>query len=491
MAKSELFFVDADPIAEMVAQQFPVLGKSVTREAAIGAFIHPSVFNESKITEEFDTRRFEDIGSKSIKAVAAWQLSKFGIVSDLLKISSAFDSFFGSYSERLFDAFGFDIEMAIVAGSAGTDVEPDSLKRMVIDRLIGFSLTTNRGSTLDWLTTMTEPVVQECLAAVVPHGDPISKAQELLQAGNGSAPHYTYRSTTDKNGSEIFHADMWVGDVRLGSGKGPGKKTARKLAATEFLISRESGGSQSERNGESTAALFTPWNRLDDDPEDADESMIGMLRTHGISTQQTNVFTTAITEPSYINEIQSDRFTSDNRWLAWVGARVWDLWCELFVAESSRSGSEARALRTSLDSQRFRAFERICPLEMLRVSRGMVVNGIPRKVLAKLLMAYVSAIAITEGIEFTIEWLSQKLSTELETSELASANPTTRLQEITQADNGELPEYKITFVRSGQKQEYLAEVWIGGSLVGSGLASTKRKARQIAALVAMEKISIG
>lgn len=110
--------------------------------------------------------------------------------------------------------------------------------------------------------------------------------------------------------------------------------------------------------------------------------------------------------------------------------------------------------------------------------------------LANSLEAVFGAIYMDGGLDAARAAIVTMLETASTTgAPLLSVDAKTRLQEVSQANGGELPEYRMV----GQKgpdhdKVYEVEVWVSGAFAGRGEGSSKKAAEQKAAADALERM---
>ncbi len=110
--------------------------------------------------------------------------------------------------------------------------------------------------------------------------------------------------------------------------------------------------------------------------------------------------------------------------------------------------------------------------------------------LANSLEAVFGAIYIDGGLDAARGAIETMLETASTTgAPLLSVDAKTRLQEVSQANDGELPEYR----QVGQKgpdhdKIYMVECWLAGEFAGRGEGSSKKAAEQRAAADALERM---
>lgn len=111
--------------------------------------------------------------------------------------------------------------------------------------------------------------------------------------------------------------------------------------------------------------------------------------------------------------------------------------------------------------------------------------------LASSFEALTGALYVDLGFEVVRDWLVGLAGPELASEHSAGSlkSPKSRLQEHTQRQTGERPEYRIVDA-SGPDHEksFRIEVWVGGRLLGEGTGGSRRSAETAAALQAMGRL---
>lgn len=117
-------------------------------------------------------------------------------------------------------------------------------------------------------------------------------------------------------------------------------------------------------------------------------------------------------------------------------------------------------------------------------------TGFLESILAGVIEAVIGAVYLEGGYEVARRVVYQAVISNRKSKNVSvEVDPKTQLQELTMSKLGLLPRYVIA-AREGPDHAPLfrAEVYIDGVLSGSGSGSTKRKAHQAAALIALERL---
>jgi ribonuclease III len=126
------------------------------------------------------------------------------------------------------------------------------------------------------------------------------------------------------------------------------------------------------------------------------------------------------------------------------------------------------------------------------MSRGEEATGgrTNPSLLADTLEAVIGAIYLDQGFVAATAFLEEHLFTSLDTilEQRLYRDPKSELQERVQAKGFETPNYKVVS-ESGpdHSKEFKVSVYVGNSLVGSGLGKSKQQAQQAAAQEALLK----
>lgn len=134
--------------------------------------------------------------------------------------------------------------------------------------------------------------------------------------------------------------------------------------------------------------------------------------------------------------------------------------------------------------------------ELVRLGPGEERNGGRTRVsmLADLYESVLGALYLDQGLDAARRFVSRtvlKSARRLVLADRLSQNPKGELQQITQATDGSLPEYRLlTSSGPDHRPEFAVEVWISGRLMGSGRANRKQTAEKKAALAALQTLTL-
>ncbi len=214
----------------------------------------------------------------------------------------------------------------------------------------------------------------------------------------------------------------------------------------------------------------------------------------GITFDQPELFVTALTHRSYLNEHRST-VKEHNERLEFLGDAV----LELVVTEYLYTNySEPEGILTNWRSALVRtesisaAASALGFEPYLRLSRGEK-RGTDRaraQILANSFEAVVGAVYIDKGYEAAKEIIDRTiLSTFAKILETGSwLDPKSRLQEIAQSETGHTPSYKV-LEESGPDHDkvFTVGVYVDTKLYGKGSGPSKQSAQQAAAEKALKK----
>ena len=134
--------------------------------------------------------------------------------------------------------------------------------------------------------------------------------------------------------------------------------------------------------------------------------------------------------------------------------------------------------------------------ELVRLGPGEERNGGRTRaaMLADLYEAVLGAVYLDQGLPAAralVERTVLRSARRLLQADLLSHNPKGELQQLTQATNGALPEYRlVTSSGPDHEPEFVVEVWIDGQLMGTGRANRKQTAEKKAALSALQTLTL-
>jgi ribonuclease-3 len=132
--------------------------------------------------------------------------------------------------------------------------------------------------------------------------------------------------------------------------------------------------------------------------------------------------------------------------------------------------------------------------EFLLLGEGEELRGGRSRpiLLASALEAVAAAVFLDGGFDVARTWLAALAGPELAADAPPGSlkSPKSRLQELTQRDSGERPEYRMVEVSGPDHQKhFLVEVAVAGRIVGSGSGGSRRSAETVAAGAALETLA--
>ena len=220
-------------------------------------------------------------------------------------------------------------------------------------------------------------------------------------------------------------------------------------------------------------------------------------RILGISFNDPELLTQALTHRSYVNEYEGAAAVGDNERLEFLGDAVIDILVAdmLFrrfpdASEGQLSQLRGALVRTESLAQigaRFRLDE------YLRIGQGEDISGGQARLtsLCRGFEAVVGAIFVDRGLEAVVEVVLPPM---LELLDETVANrlhidARSQLQELTQGRLNILPSYAVVgTVGPEHEKEFQVEVALGGSVIAGGSGRSKRLAAQSAARAALDRL---
>jgi ribonuclease-3 len=207
----------------------------------------------------------------------------------------------------------------------------------------------------------------------------------------------------------------------------------------------------------------------------------------------------AVTHKSFSHESQESNVPFNER-LEFLGDAVLGVVISEYLFNNYRDYSEAKLSRIRSyvvqETALAEAAERLNIGANLLLGKGEEMSGGREKpsLLANVFEALLAAIYLDSGMEnareFTLRTLEPKILEYIDKSLVVDFK--TKLQEVTQARFGMLPEYKVT-TEKGPEHEKVFEVsvLINGERFGTGQGKTKKAASQMAAEESLQKIDQG
>lgn len=132
--------------------------------------------------------------------------------------------------------------------------------------------------------------------------------------------------------------------------------------------------------------------------------------------------------------------------------------------------------------------ERLGLADFVLMGAGAEAAGDRRRasVLENTVEAVIGALFLDAGIDAARSFIVRVLGWRLDAPHVPDIDSKGTLQQWTQAEDGSLPEYRITAVEGPvHERTFTAEVSVGGVVLGSGSGATKQAAEKAAAAVAL------
>jgi ribonuclease III len=106
-------------------------------------------------------------------------------------------------------------------------------------------------------------------------------------------------------------------------------------------------------------------------------------------------------------------------------------------------------------------------------------------ILAGAFEAFIGAIYLDAGLRVAERFVEREHLERVERAEMASADPKTALQELTQARMGTMPTYEDAASGPAHSRTFTSRVRVRGQLLGEGTGSSKKAAQRAAAQIAL------
>jgi ribonuclease-3 len=131
--------------------------------------------------------------------------------------------------------------------------------------------------------------------------------------------------------------------------------------------------------------------------------------------------------------------------------------------------------------------------EHIKLGRGEEASGgrFKASLLANTFEAVVGAVYLERGFDCAAEHLAPIFLRRLSSASVAQQryDAKTALQEVVVADRGELPSYRLASSGPDHDKRFIADVFVGRDLFGSGQGKSKKEAEQNAARAALLKLA--
>ncbi len=223
-------------------------------------------------------------------------------------------------------------------------------------------------------------------------------------------------------------------------------------------------------------------------------NMTELQRQLGMQFGNHELLRQAFTHSSYVNE-QRLRSTSDNERLEFLGDAVLELTISeyLYHLYSHWSEGALTKFRASIvcEASLVQFAERLQLGKYVLLGRGEEMSGGRTRpaLLADVFEAFIGALFLDSGLEQVKVFLKQHVFPHIpEASGLPVHDYKTQLQEKVQHGGGGAPEYRIVEEKGpAHDREFVAEVWLNDTQLGSGSGRSKKEAEQKAAAQALQR----
>lgn len=214
----------------------------------------------------------------------------------------------------------------------------------------------------------------------------------------------------------------------------------------------------------------------------------------GYTFQDSSLLLHALTHSSYANEHKNEGVTSNER-LEFLGDSVLGMVVAeyLFQTHPNMPEGELTRTRAALVCEGS-LYEVACGLDLggyLRLGKGEEAGGgrVRPSILADATEAILAAVYLDGGME-PVHRLIQTLILDREREKAVDRDYKTALQELVQRKPGSVALYRLVR-ESGpdHRRRFVIEVAVNGTVAGQGQGRTKKEAEQMAAKVALERLS--
>jgi ribonuclease-3 len=216
----------------------------------------------------------------------------------------------------------------------------------------------------------------------------------------------------------------------------------------------------------------------------------------GFTFENIQLFITALTHRSYMNEHKKSAFEHNER-LEFLGDAVLELAATEHLyknygePEGILTNWRAALVRTESIGE---AGAKLGLYELMRLSRGEK-HGSDRakqQILANAFEAVIGAIYLDKGYDAAAQFVQEHILSKLEgiLQEGSWRDAKSRLQEVAQSKFGQTPVYKV-LEEAGPDHDkvFTLGVFVGGKLLGKGSGPSKQIAQQQAAQTALTQIA--
>lgn len=222
-------------------------------------------------------------------------------------------------------------------------------------------------------------------------------------------------------------------------------------------------------------------------------TIVEWLDQHKIEVKDLELITQAFMHSSYVNEHRSK---NDNERLEFMGDAVLQLWIsnKIFRIEPSLSEGLMTTLRAQLVCEKALAIyaKELKLNEFLLLGSGEEKSGGRERdsIVADMFEAFLGALYIDRGIEVVDLVLNEVITPRLQDpSQVIVMDYKTKLQEFVQSDTRKTVTYEVTRVTGpSNNPKFDIQVKLDDIVLGKGSGNSKKKAEQMAAKDAFEKM---
>ena len=213
-----------------------------------------------------------------------------------------------------------------------------------------------------------------------------------------------------------------------------------------------------------------------------------MFESLGIETKNENLYLEAFTHTSYANEKNVNSYER----LEYLGDAVLELiMSEYLYKKTDYEEGTMTKLRSSYvcEDALYEYSLKLGLNEYLRLGHGEREHGgkYRKAIVAVIFEAFIGAMYLDKGLEFTSNYLNEKIIKHINNNYEFFHDYKTKLQELVQTDKKSLEYVIIREEGPAHDRTFEVEVRIDGILYGTGIGNSKKKAEQEAAREALEK----
>ncbi len=213
-----------------------------------------------------------------------------------------------------------------------------------------------------------------------------------------------------------------------------------------------------------------------------------MFESLGIETKNENLYLEAFTHTSYANEKNVNSYER----LEYLGDAVLELiMSEYLYKKTDYEEGTMTKLRSSYvcEDALYEYSLKLGLNEYLRLGHGEREHGgkYRKAIVADIFEAFIGAMYLDKGLEFTSNYLNEKIIKHINNNYEFFHDYKTKLQELVQTDKKSLEYVIIREEGPAHDRTFEVEVRIDGILYGTGIGNSKKKAEQEAAREALEK----